>query len=51
MVVLDALDECNDVNDVRLFLRLLGNVQNMADLGLRLLVTSRPETLIRLGFQ
>jgi hypothetical protein len=51
VVVLDALDECDDFDDVRLLLRLLGNTPNMLGLGLRLLVTSRPEIPIRLGFQ
>ncbi len=47
--MLDALDECDDFNDVRLPLRLLGDAQNTVDLGLRVLVTSRPEIRIRLG--
>jgi hypothetical protein len=34
-----------------LLLRLLGTTQNMAGLGLRVLLTSRPEVPIRLGFQ
>jgi len=51
IVVLDALDECDDSNDVRLLLSLLGNAQSMVGLGLRVLVTSRPEVPIRLGFQ
>jgi hypothetical protein len=51
IVVLDALDECDDPNDVRLLLRLLGNTQSLARLGLRILATSRPETPIRLGFR
>jgi hypothetical protein len=50
VVVLDALDECDDLDDVRLLLRLLGDTQNMAYLGLRVLVTSRPEIPVRLGF-
>ena len=50
IVVLDALDECDDLNDVRLLLRLLGDTQNMAGVGLRVLVISRPEIPIRLGF-
>jgi NACHT domain len=50
IVVLDALDECNDLDDVRLLLRLLGDAQNMAGLGLRVLIISRPEIPIRLGF-
>jgi hypothetical protein len=51
VVVLDALDECDDFDDVHLLLRLLGNTLDMSSLGLRLLVTSRPEVPIRLGFQ
>ena len=50
VVVLDALDECDDFDDIRLLLRMLGDTQNMAGLGLRVLVTSRPGISIRLGF-
>lgn len=50
VVVLDALDECDDFDDIRLLLRMLGDTQKMAGLGLRVLVTSRPEIPIRLGF-
>ena len=50
IVVLDALDECDDFDDVRLLLRFFGDTERMASLGLRLLITSRPETPIRLGF-
>jgi hypothetical protein len=51
VVVLDVLDECDDLNDVRLLLRLLSDTRNMTDLGIRVLVTSRPEIPIRLGFR
>ena len=51
IVVLDALDECDDFNDVRLLLRLLGDTQRMEGLGLRVLVTSRPDIPISLGFR
>jgi hypothetical protein len=50
VVVLDALDECDDIRDVRLLLGRLGDNQKMAGLALRVLVTSRPEIPIRLGF-
>jgi hypothetical protein len=50
VVVLDALDECDDLDEIRQLLRLLGDTRSMVGIGLRLLVTSRPETLIRLGF-
>ncbi len=49
-MVLDALDECDDFDDIRLLLHLLGDTQNLAGFGLRVLVTSRPEIPIRLGF-
>jgi hypothetical protein len=51
MIVLDALDECDDFDDVRLLLPLFGNSTKVASVGLRLLVTSRPEIPIRLDFQ
>ena len=51
MVVLDALDECDDFDDVRLLLRLLDNTSQTSGLDLRLLVTSRPESPIWKGFQ
>ena len=51
IIVLDALDECDDIKDVRLLLSLLGNTQKMAGLGLRVLMTSRPEIPIRFGFR
>lgn len=51
VVVLDALDECDDFHDVCLLLGRLGDNQKMAGLGLRVLVTSRPEIPIRSGFR
>lgn len=50
IVALDALDECDDLDDIRLLLRLLGETRRLEGLGFRVLATSRPETLIRLGF-
>jgi hypothetical protein len=50
VVVLDALNECDDFNDIRLFLRLLDDTQDIAGLGLRVVMTSRPEVPIRLDF-
>ena len=51
IVVLDALDECDDFNNVRLLLHLFSDSRNLAALGFRVLATSRPETPIRLGFR
>lgn len=50
-IVIDALDECDEVNDLRLLLRLLATTKNILSLGIRVFVTSRPEVPIRLGFQ
>lgn len=50
IVVLDALDECDDPDDVRLLLRLLSDTKSMVGLGLRVLITSRPDVPICRGF-
>ena len=49
--VIDALDECGNQNDIRLILRLLAGTTDLMDVKLRVFVTSRPETPIRLGFR
>jgi type II secretory pathway predicted ATPase ExeA len=48
VVVIDALDECDREDDVRLILRLLPQVQKSESIRLRFLLTSRPELPIRL---
>lgn len=50
MFVIDVLDKCNGENDIQLILQLLAQTKNLCSVRLRVLVTSRPETLIRLGF-
>jgi hypothetical protein len=50
IIVLDALDECEGDSDIRLILQLLPQLQNLSTLCLRVLLTSRPELPIRLGF-
>ena len=49
-LVIDALDECEDEEDIRLILRLLAQAKTLESVQLRIFVTSRPETPIRLGF-
>lgn len=49
-IVIDALDECARQEDIRLFLRLLAEVKGLQTVQLRILVTSRPESPINLGF-
>ncbi|KAH0553157.1 hypothetical protein GP486_006658 [Trichoglossum hirsutum] len=50
-LVVDALDECEGEDDVRLILRLLAEAKSLRDVRLRVFVTSRPEIPIRLGFK
>jgi hypothetical protein len=48
--VFDALDECDGEQDVQHILQLLTEVQTLGCIQLRIFITSRPETPIRLGF-
>ena len=50
VLVVDALDECEDQNNVQIILRLLAEVQSLKVIQLRVLLTSRPEAPIRYGF-
>lgn len=50
ILVIDALDECDSQEDVSVFLELLSMVKDLKKAQLRILVTSRPELGIRLGF-
>jgi NACHT domain len=51
VLVVDALDECEHEDDVRAILLLLAEARCLGGIRLRVLVTSRPETPIRLGFR
>ncbi|KAF1965830.1 hypothetical protein BU23DRAFT_626770 [Bimuria novae-zelandiae CBS 107.79] len=51
VVVIDALDECESEEDIRGILQLLTRTKDMRPVSLRVLVTSRPELHIRLGFK
>ncbi|KAL4930003.1 WD40 repeat-like protein [Aspergillus undulatus] len=50
VVVIDALDECEREEDIRLLLRLLPRLQDVAAVRLKFLMTGRPELPITLGF-
>ena len=50
-IVVDALDECDRNTDIRMFLKLLAQVEAKSALRLRIFVTSRPELPIQLGFR
>jgi hypothetical protein len=51
VIVIDALDECDQEDDIRVILRLLPCVQKSSSIQIRFLLTSRPELPIRLGFK
>jgi len=51
LFVIDALDECEGDNDIRAVLQLLARVENLETTHLRIFITSRLETPIRLGFR
>ena len=44
IVILDALDECADMENVQRFFQHIGHTTDLLDIGLRVFVTSRPET-------
>jgi hypothetical protein len=50
LIVIDALDECEGDNDVRVLLTLLSEIRDITTVQLRVFITSRPETPLRLGF-
>ncbi|KAF5536443.1 vegetative incompatibility het-E-1 [Fusarium phyllophilum] len=50
LLVIDALDECDDESDIRSIIRILATASGLNNLKLRILITSRPETPIRHGF-
>ncbi|KAF2825833.1 WD40 repeat-like protein [Ophiobolus disseminans] len=51
VIVLDALDECDEDNNIREILRLLSHIKSLKSVTLRVFVTSRPELHVRLGFK
>ena len=50
LLVVDALDECGSHEDIQAIVRLLAEAQLLKTVRLRILLTSRPEIPIRLGF-
>ena len=50
VLVIDALDECDNEDDIRLVLQLLATAGSLQNVQLRIFITSRPETAIRYGF-
>jgi hypothetical protein len=50
VLVIDALDECVSERDIRILLRLLALSRSPSNIRLRIFITSRPITPIRIGF-
>ena len=50
VLLVDALDECDDDNNIRIILNLLAEAQSLKTTRLRIFLTSRPEIPIRYGF-
>jgi hypothetical protein len=50
VVVVDALDECDDDKNIRIILQLLAETRLLKRVRLRVFLTSRPEVPIRYGF-
>jgi NACHT domain len=51
VIVIDALDECEQDGHIKTILSLLAQAPNIASVSLRIFVTSRPDLAIRLGFK
>ncbi|KAI4916361.1 uncharacterized protein J4E92_009278 [Alternaria infectoria] len=51
ILVVDALDECDNGDDIGRIIELLAEARDLDGLRLRILVTSRPEVPIRHGFE
>lgn len=50
ILVVDALDECDGNNNIRIILQLLAEARSLTKVQLRVFLTSRPEVPIRHGF-
>jgi hypothetical protein len=50
VIIIDALDECSKVEDIKLILHLLFKLQEVKLVRIRVVLTSRPELPIRAGF-
>ncbi|KAF2030377.1 vegetative incompatibility protein HET-E-1, partial [Setomelanomma holmii] len=51
VVVIDALDECEQEQNIRVILQQLARTKDIQPVPLRIVVTSRPELHIRVGFK
>lgn len=51
IIVIDALDECDREEDIRIIIHLFSQVKHIISVQLKFFLTSRPELPIRLGFE
>lgn len=51
VVVIDALDECDNEKDIQVLLKLIPQLQASSSMHFRVFITSRPDLPIRLGFK
>jgi nucleoside phosphorylase len=51
VIVIDALDECDREEDVKIMIRLLSQAKRLSSVQLKFFLTSRPELPIRVGFK
>jgi hypothetical protein len=49
LLVVDALDECDNENNIQIIVQLLADTRSLANVRLRVLLTSRPEVPVRHG--
>ncbi|KAH8674500.1 WD40-repeat-containing domain protein [Tricladium varicosporioides] len=49
VIIIDALDECDSDNDIRVILQLLAEARSLQRVRLRIFLTSRPEIPVRYG--
>ena len=50
LIVVDALDECDDYKDAEIIIKLLAGLQRLQNLRIKTFITSRPDVSIRNGF-
>ena len=51
IIVIDALDECDNDSNIRIIVQLLAKARSLTKVRVRVLLTSRPEVPIRHGFR
>lgn len=50
LIVIDALDECDGENDIRIILQILSTARRLTNIRIRIFVTGRPEAYVNAGF-